>query len=105
MSDFNIRWNPETERGRLLSEVFDEGVAPVQMPMAWINPSGMEPQPAYFLAIEELTDAQLDTLVSVVARKFKAPEDAIRAQIAADGFPVLVDGVVLEISNPGKWVY
>jgi hypothetical protein len=76
------------EGKKLYAEIFPTGEVPVVSMMPTIGGIEGKPERLYLIYQEELTEEQVDKMLSLLSTKFKASTDAVRNEMLKNRIPI-----------------
>lgn len=93
------------ERGRKWSAILGTNELPIQSPVPQraMLPGFTDALQVYMLAIDQLADGQLNTIVNYLADNFDMSRSEAIREVQANGIPILAEDVVVTIHNPQRW--
>jgi len=89
----------DEQRRALWSEVFPDGVVPIQVPVAYdVNVPELGNIKAYMLDLAAISDEQREKVIDVISKRFSYPRDEVGAELDK-GVPILADGVSVLVKD------
>lgn len=80
-------WVHLNEEGKkIYGSVFPDGIVPVKLMFPTIAKLGGEATKMFKVDLEQLSETQVEQLLTLMSQKFNAPKTAIKQQLDKDGF-------------------